>query len=127
MQCYDDYTKDIAASVGSDWKQVTISFAELHQAGWGAKVPLDLSKGFGLQFKFPPPSPDAGISVDFWLVNLAFTGAGGGGTPDAGGTVDSGGSVPDSSGPSDAPIDKRDAAADVSNSVTEQPTWRPVN
>jgi hypothetical protein len=118
MQCYDDYTKDITASVGTDWKQVTVNFnaTDLRQAGWGAKVPLDLKKAFGLQLKFAPPTPDAGLNVDFWLDNIAFTGGGGGGTPDAGGggTPDAGGGTPDSSGPGSS--DAHDAgAADVSS------------
>jgi hypothetical protein len=116
MQCYDDYTKDITASLGADWKQVTVNFnaTDLKQGGWGAKVPLDMTKGFGLQVKFPPPTPDAGLNVDFWLDNIAFIG-GTGGTPDSGGTggtPDSGGSTPDAPGPA---VDVRESgAADAS-------------
>jgi hypothetical protein len=112
MQCYDDYTKDITTSVGSDWKPITVNFnaTDLHQAGWGAKVPLDLKKGFGLQLKFPTPAPDAGVNVDFWLDNIAFTGTNSG-PPDAGtGVADSSGP-----GPMDAAMESHESgAADVS-------------
>jgi hypothetical protein len=69
-----------------------------------------LKKGFGLQLKFPTPTPDAGVNVDFWLDNIAFTGANSG--PPDGGTGVADGSGP---GPMDAAMESHESgAADVS-------------
>jgi hypothetical protein len=54
-------------SVSSQWTQVTILFANLHQAGWGAPIDaFDPRQMLGIEWS---PGP---VNLDVWIDDLAL-------------------------------------------------------
>jgi hypothetical protein len=64
-QCLDHYATQV--TVTGEWQHVTIPFASLHQAGWGAPVPaFDPTEMLGIEWS-------AGVAnLDVWLDDLAM-------------------------------------------------------
>jgi hypothetical protein len=64
-QCLDHFATQI--SVSSQWTQVTILFANLHQAGWGAPIDaFDARQMLGIEWS---PGP---ANLDVWIDDLAL-------------------------------------------------------
>ncbi len=67
-QCWNDFGKDLQLT--SDWKEYTVTFAELaQQQGWGEPFPhLDASRLWSVQWAVG----DKGKDFDVWVDNVEF-------------------------------------------------------
>jgi hypothetical protein len=64
------YKKQVTLS--AEWTAVTINFSELTQpGGWGAIVPFDATKVYGVDFG-PATAPPTPTAFDFWVDTLSF-------------------------------------------------------
>jgi hypothetical protein len=64
--CYDSFGKTL--SLGTEWKQITLTFAELSQRGFGDPVAsFDTAHVYTIDFGFAGPLP-----FDLWIDDIAF-------------------------------------------------------
>jgi hypothetical protein len=67
-KCSDDFGKDI--TVGSDWKQYNIKFAEMGQVGWSMVLLPAIEKSAIYSVHFQTVK---GATFDIWIDDVAFT------------------------------------------------------
>jgi hypothetical protein len=64
--CYDSFGKTV--SLGTEWKQIVLPFAELSQRGFGDPVAsFDAAHVYTIDFGFAGPLP-----FDLWIDDIAF-------------------------------------------------------